>query len=125
MSALKAGESTFINGYIDFICEREGSVANTASGAQPGMASRRSILVDVATAPTGLQIITQVGCCCWLRTSSRHRYTSSNSLSLHVAQLITSVTDEQRDLIIKTVRRNSVFLKGSKAGLKVHQLCGE
>lgn len=30
---------------------------------------------------------------------------------------------EVREKIISTVRKNSVFLKGSKTGLKVHQLC--
>lgn len=39
-------------------------------------------------------------------------------------QLLTSVQQERRERIINTVRKNSVFLKGSKAGLKVHQLCG-
>ncbi|KAK0544527.1 meiotic PUF protein 1 [Tilletia horrida] len=66
-----------------------------ASGNSTG---RRSVLVQIGSTPQGLQIVTQ---------------------------LLTSVTSAQREKIIQTVRRNSVFLKGSKTGLKVHQLCGE
>ncbi|KAE8233706.1 hypothetical protein CF326_g1257 [Tilletia indica] len=61
-----------------------------------GSSSRRSVLVEIGSTPQGLQIVTQ---------------------------LLTSVNPAQREQIIQTVRRNSVFLKGSKTGLKVHQLC--
>ncbi|CAD6973970.1 unnamed protein product [Tilletia controversa] len=61
-----------------------------------GSSSRRSVLVEIGSTPQGLQIVTQ---------------------------LLTSVAPAQREQIIQTVRRNSVFLKGSKTGLKVHQLC--
>ncbi|KAN0062966.1 meiotic PUF protein 1 [Thecaphora frezii] len=89
MSGLKSGDKAFIEKYVDTLC-----------GNQPGGSSstgtRRSALVDIALAPQGLQIVTQ---------------------------LLTSVSPEMRDKIISTVRKNSVFLKGSKTGLKVHQLC--
>lgn len=57
---------------------------------------RRPPLIDVCLAAHGIQIVTQ---------------------------LLTTVDQKTRDRIISTVRRNSVFLKGSKAGMKVHQLC--
>lgn len=57
---------------------------------------RRPSLIDVCLAAHGIQIVTQ---------------------------LLTTVDQKTRDRIISTVRRNSVFLKGSKAGMKVHQLC--
>jgi hypothetical protein len=57
---------------------------------------RRPPLIDVCLAPHGIQIVTQ---------------------------LLTTVEPRTRERIISTVRRNSVFLKGSKAGMKVHQLC--
>ncbi|KAJ9475608.1 putative mRNA-binding protein PUF3 (putative) [Pseudozyma hubeiensis] len=57
---------------------------------------RRPPLIDVCLAPHGIQMVTQ---------------------------LLTTVDQKTRDRIISTVRRNSVFLKGSKAGMKVHQLC--
>lgn len=57
---------------------------------------RRPPLIDVCLAPHGIQIVTQ---------------------------LLTTVDQKTRDRIISTVRRNSVFLKGSKTGMKVHQLC--
>ena len=57
---------------------------------------RRPALIDVCLAAHGIQIVTQ---------------------------LLTTVDQRTRDRIISTVRRNSVFLKGSKAGMKVHQLC--
>ncbi|SPO30164.1 uncharacterized protein UTRI_06003 [Ustilago trichophora] len=57
---------------------------------------RRPPLIDVCLAAHGMQIVTQ---------------------------LLTTVDQKTRDRIISTVRRNSVFLKGSKAGMKVHQLC--
>ncbi|SJX65520.1 uncharacterized protein SRS1_16146 [Sporisorium reilianum f. sp. reilianum] len=57
---------------------------------------RRPPLIDVCLAGHGIQIVTQ---------------------------LLTTVDQKTRDRIISTVRRNSVFLKGSKAGMKVHQLC--
>lgn len=57
---------------------------------------RRPPLIDVCLAPHGIQIVTQ---------------------------LLTTVDQKTRERIISTVRRNSVFLKGSKAGMKVHQLC--
>ncbi len=60
--------------------------------------SRRSVLIDIACTPQGFNVVTQ---------------------------LLTNVNNEQRERLIATVRRNSVFLKGSKAGLKVHTLCGE
>ena len=60
--------------------------------------SRRSVLIDIACVPQGFNIVTQ---------------------------LLTNVDGEQRERIITTVRKNSVFLKGSKAGLRVHTLCGE
>ncbi|EST08275.2 Pumilio RNA-binding repeat [Kalmanozyma brasiliensis GHG001] len=56
----------------------------------------RPALIDVCLATHGIQIVTQ---------------------------LLTTVDQKTRDRIISTVRRNSVFLKGSKAGMKVHQLC--
>ncbi|PWY99244.1 ARM repeat-containing protein [Testicularia cyperi] len=58
--------------------------------------ARRPPLIDVCLSPHGIQIVTQ---------------------------LLTTVRQEIRDRIISTVRRNSVFLKGSKTGMKVHQLC--
>ncbi|KAL9935433.1 hypothetical protein V8E36_005781 [Tilletia maclaganii] len=61
-----------------------------------GASSRRSVLVEIGSTSQGLQIVTQ---------------------------LLTSVGPTQREKLIQTVRRNSVFLKGSKTGLKVHQLC--
>ncbi|TKY88119.1 hypothetical protein EX895_002829 [Sporisorium graminicola] len=57
---------------------------------------RRPPLIDVCLAAHGIQIVTQ---------------------------LLTTVDQKTRVRIISTVRRNSVFLKGSKAGMKVHQLC--
>ncbi|CDU22547.1 uncharacterized protein SPSC_01177 [Sporisorium scitamineum] len=57
---------------------------------------RRPPLIDVCLAAHGIQIVTQ---------------------------LLTTVDQKTRDRIISMVRRNSVFLKGSKAGMKVHQLC--
>jgi len=57
---------------------------------------RRPPLIDVCLAAHGIQIVTQ---------------------------LLTTVDQKTRDRIISTVRRNSVFLKGSKTGMKVHQLC--
>lgn len=57
---------------------------------------RRPPLIDVCLAPHGVQIVTQ---------------------------LLTTVDTKTRERIISTVRRNSVFLKGSKTGMKVHQLC--
>ncbi|SNX86719.1 uncharacterized protein MEPE_05428 [Melanopsichium pennsylvanicum] len=57
---------------------------------------RRPPLIDVCLAAHGIQIVTQ---------------------------LLTTVDQKTRDQIISTVRRNSVFLKGSKSGMKVHQLC--
>lgn len=101
MSALKSRDADFVARYIDVLCDRDAS--SDVHGAQnltmaSSSGNRRSLLVDVSTAPQGVQIVTQ---------------------------LLTSVTPEQRERIIKTVRKNSVFLKGSKAGLRVHQLCGE
>ena len=109
MSALKSRDPRFITPYVDLLCDRDGSVSPTPAGtdgqepalsppqASPAtMSSRRSVLVDISSAPQGVQIVTQ---------------------------LLTSVQPCQRDRIIKTVRKNSVFLKGSKAGLRVHQLC--
>lgn len=107
MSALKSQDAVFINGYIDLICDRDigGAYTTHDNPSTPGTGavmtttstnSRRSVLVDISSAPQGVQIITQ---------------------------LLTSVQPGQRDRIIKAVRKNSVFLKGSKAGLRVHQLC--
>lgn len=93
MSALKSRDAFFIDQYVDILCDRD---ASPSAGGSPTSSSRRSILVDIASAPQGVQIVTQ---------------------------LLTSVQPAQRDRIIKTVRKNSVFLKGSKAGLRVHQLC--
>ncbi|SPO39640.1 uncharacterized protein PSFLO_05121 [Pseudozyma flocculosa] len=89
MSGLKSGDRTFVDKYVETLCE-------THPSGSSGTGSRRSALVDVALAPQGLQIVTQ---------------------------LLTSVSPEMREKIIATVRKNSVFLKGSKTGLKVHQLC--
>ncbi|UZJ57212.1 hypothetical protein CBS101457_006532 [Exobasidium rhododendri] len=99
MSALKSCNQHFIARYVDILCDREDS--NESIGHSPCLSptlsnSRRSVLVDISSAPQGVQIVTQ---------------------------LLTSVQPSQRDRIIKTVRKNSVFLKGSKAGLRVHQLC--
>lgn len=102
MSALKTKDPTFIAQYIKILCEKGDAtrttptVAGTSSGTT--VPARRSPLVDVSTSPHGLQIL---------------------------SQLFTSVTDEQRILILKTVRKNGVFLKGSKAGMRVNQLCGK
>lgn len=97
MSALKSRDPVFIDQYVDMLCDRDASAPSPSSnGGSPTPSSRRSILVDIASAPQGVQIVTQ---------------------------LLTSVQPAQRDRIIKTVRKNSVFLKGSKAGLRVHQLC--
>ncbi|KAK0530844.1 meiotic PUF protein 1 [Tilletia horrida] len=87
MSALRTNDEIFLRRYVDILCGQE---------ATGGASSRRSVLVEIGSAPQGLQIVTQ---------------------------LLTSVTPAQREKIIQTVRRNSVFLKGSKTGLKVHQLC--
>ncbi|PWN44127.1 ARM repeat-containing protein [Ceraceosorus guamensis] len=102
MTALKCHDADFINAYLDIICDRESAGEGGASSARYNVGassnytgSRRSVLVDIASAPQGTQI-------------------------MHT--LLTSVGHEQRDRIIRTVRKNSVFLKGSKAGLKVHQL---
>lgn len=38
-------------------------------------------------------------------------------------QLLTTISRDDRERIIKAVRKNSVFLKGTKTGLKVHQMC--
>ncbi|CEH15149.1 Translational repressor Pumilio/PUF3 and related RNA-binding proteins (Puf superfamily) [Ceraceosorus bombacis] len=102
MTALKCHDADFINAYLDIICDRESAGEGGASSARSNVGassnytgSRRSVLVDIASAPQGTQI-------------------------MHT--LLTSVGHEQRDRIIRTVRKNSVFLKGSKAGLKVHQL---
>ncbi|KDN52708.1 ARM repeat-containing protein [Tilletiaria anomala UBC 951] len=65
-------------------------------GQASGTSSRRSVLIDIACVPQGFNIVTQ---------------------------LLTNVDMEQRERIVSTVRRNSVFLKGSKAGLRVHTLC--
>lgn len=58
--------------------------------------TRRPALIDISLSPHGIQIITQ---------------------------LLTTIKQDLRDKLIVTVRRNSVFLKGSKTGMKVHQLC--
>jgi pumilio RNA-binding family len=96
MSALKSRDPFFIDQFVDILCDRDGATRSPSSGGSPTPSSRRSVLVDIASAPQGVQIVTQ---------------------------LLTSVQPAQRELIIKTVRKNSVFLKGSKAGLRVHQLC--
>ncbi|UTT88718.1 hypothetical protein NDA17_001671 [Ustilago hordei] len=57
---------------------------------------RRPGLIDVCLAAHGIQVVTQ---------------------------LLTTVDQKTRERIISTVRRNSVLLKGSRAGMKVHQLC--
>lgn len=99
MSALKSQDSLFIDQYVDLLCDRD--VSTTSGSAAPAIptspsSSRRSVLVEISSAPQGIQIVTQ---------------------------LLTSVQPSQRDRIIKTVRKNSVFLKCSKGGLRVHQLC--
>jgi pumilio RNA-binding family len=113
MSALKSRDQHFVTQYVDILCDRDGSLPSTPNGGNSqgsptttnnvspasntaNTNSRQSILVDISSAPQGVQIVTQ---------------------------LLTSVQPMQRDRIIKTVRKNSVFLKGSKAGLRVHQLC--
>lgn len=98
MSALKSRDPLFIDPYVDLLCDRDGSTTSGSTPATPTSpsSSRRSILVEISSAPQGIQIVTQ---------------------------LLTSVQPSQRDRIIKTVRKNSVFLKGSKGGLRVHQLC--
>lgn len=99
MSAIRSKSPSFLAAYIDVLCEYEVACPyqleeSTTTSHIPS--NRRSILVDIATSTHGDQIITQ---------------------------LLTSSTTEQRERIIKTVRKNSVFLKGSKAGLKIYQLC--
>lgn len=89
MTALKSKNASFVQGYLDCLCEGGTGAATCATG-------RRSMLVDVASTPQGLQIVTQ---------------------------LLTTVGREDRERIIQAVRKNSVFLKGSKTGLKVHQMC--
>lgn len=106
MSALKSRDQHFLSQYVDILCDRDSNGAMGAPNPGPNNSgasaihsvtnNRRSILVDISSAPQGVQIVTQ---------------------------LLTSVQPSQRDRIIKTVRKNSVFLKGSKAGLRVHQLC--
>lgn len=90
MTALKTKDNHFVKNYLDLLCEG----ADTASLASS--AGRRSMLVDVASTPQGLQIMTQ---------------------------LLTTVGRGEREKIIKAVRKNSVFLKGSKTGLKIYQMC--
>lgn len=97
MTALKHKDPEFIAGYVDQLCDgADGSPSNATSSPRGGGSSagspRRSMLVDVAATPQGLQIMTQ---------------------------LLTTVSREDRDRIIKAVRKNSVFLKGTKTGLKV------
>ncbi|CAO1624655.1 unnamed protein product [Sympodiomycopsis kandeliae] len=127
MTALKTRDEGFVQGYIDRLCgpgtrpcatataigdEDSGSKVNegalvryseATSRARTGSASemshpggRGSMLVEVASTPQGLQIMTQ---------------------------LLTTVSRSDRERIIAAVRKNSVFLKGSKSGLKVHQMC--
>lgn len=98
MTAIRARNPSFLKAYIDVLCEYEVTYpspeeSNVCNHNSP---NRRSILVDVATCTHGDQIVTQ---------------------------LLTSATPEQRERLIKTVRKNSVFLKGSKAGLRIYQLC--
>ncbi|CAO1632967.1 unnamed protein product [Parajaminaea phylloscopi] len=87
MTALKSRNATFIARYLNQLCDS--AVGSVKSG-------RRSMLVDVASTPQGLQIVTQ---------------------------LLTTIGREDRERMIQAVRKNSVFLKGSKTGLKVHQMC--
>lgn len=105
MTALKGKDSHFLKGYINKLVEgqEEGGIAQqqrSSNGHVPshsmGEKNRRSMLVEVASVPQGLQIVTQ---------------------------LLTTVGREERERIIKAVRKNSVFLKGNKTGLKVHQMC--
>jgi hypothetical protein len=114
MSALKSPDQQFLNAYLDVLCDREGA-SGTVGATAASSSHRRSVLVDVASAPQGLQIVTLV----------RRAASSTPAACSPHPQLLTSVSNEQRERIIRTVRKNSVFLKGSKAGLKVHQLCGE
>jgi len=70
MSALKSGDATFLEKYLDLLCGPEkkpelggegsssATVFTTPSPSAGG--SRRVGLVDIASAPQGLQIITQV-----------------------------------------------------------------
>lgn len=127
MTALKKRDEGFVRGYIDRLCGTCGACPKAAiddkerleEGNEGAMvpytpsksdqqqqqqqqnqihhpSGRRSMLVDVASTPQGLQIMTQ---------------------------LLTTVTRQDRERIINAVRKNSVFLKGSKTGLKVHQVC--
>lgn len=120
MTALKTRDEAFMRGYVDRLCGSAGGSSSTSCGApspaaaldaptasdgamvpysphrQHAVAGRRSMLVDVASTPQGLQILTQ---------------------------LLTTVKRAERERIIAAVRKNSVFLKGSKTGLKVHQMC--
>ncbi|PWN20569.1 ARM repeat-containing protein [Microstroma glucosiphilum] len=102
MTALKSRDAHFIGGYLDLLCD--GPNASGSGGEGSGQSSvsanassgRRSMLVDIASTPQGLQIMTQ---------------------------LLTTISRDDRERIIKAVRKNSVFLKGTKTGLKVHQMC--
>ncbi|PWN34673.1 ARM repeat-containing protein [Meira miltonrushii] len=98
MTAIRARNPSFLAAYIDILCENEVACPCPEENVSSthNASSRRSVLVDVATCTHGDQIVTQ---------------------------LLTSSTIEQRERIIKTVRKNSVFLKGSKAGLRIYQLC--
>lgn len=92
MTALKSKDADFNAGYLDQLCDNiEGSTSPRGTAINTG-SPRRSMLVDVAATPQGLQIMTQ---------------------------LLTTVSRDDRERIIKAVRKNSVFLKGTKTGLKV------
>lgn len=100
MTALKGKDPHFLVGYLNKLVEGQEEGAQTTSNETTGgygyEKTRRSMLVEVASSPHGLQIVTQ---------------------------LLTTVGREERERIIKAVRKNSVFLKGNKSGLKIHQLC--
>ena len=80
----------------DFMVPYVDILCSKGEASPQSSSSRRSVLIDIACVQQGFNIVTQ---------------------------LLTNVDAEQRDRLIATVRRNSVFLKGSKAGLRVHTLC--
>lgn len=131
MTALKTKDPSFTRSYLDHLCDT-GSSDSGGSGAEDQTGkeaasiagSRRSMLVDVATTSQGLQIITQV------RRGRRDVFVEIQrsliprfDLCFASKQLLTTIDREDRERVIKAVRKNSVFLKGSKTGLKIHQMC--
>ena len=57
MSGLKSGDDEFAENYVNLLCDNQ---QNASGGSGSSTGSRRSALVDVALAPQGLQIVTQV-----------------------------------------------------------------